>query len=301
MKVLVTGGAGFIGSHTVDLLLEEGHKVSVIDDLSNGKLENLDKRVSFHRADITENNLNAIFKKEKPVAIIHLAAQINLRKSFENPVFDAKVNILGTMNILEMSAKYGIRKIVYSSSAAVYGSPKYLPIDEKHPANPESPYGLSKYAAERFILSFCRKNEMDYTILRYGNVYGPRQDPLGEAGVISIFIEKLLKRENPEIFGDGNQTRDFVFVKDVALANLFALKQGKNEIFNVGSGKETSINQIFENVQKLTGTKFYPVHTEPKKEVRRMAFEISKIKKEGWKPKTMLEDGLKETVNFFRK
>jgi UDP-glucose 4-epimerase len=302
MKVLITGGAGFIGSHTTDLLLKKGYEVAVIDDLSNGKKENIDKRVPFHRDDITEANLEKIFKAEKPEAIMHLAAQISLRKSIENPSLDAKVNILGTMKVLEAMEAAGTKKIIFSSTAAVYGTPLKIMVDENHPINPESPYGLDKYAAEKFIESFCQERNIDYCILRYANVYGPRQDPLGEAGVISIFTEKLLKNQSPSIFGDGNQTRDFVFVKDVALANLAALESGKNQIYNVGTGNETSVNEIFSLIKKFSGSKSTAIHTDPVKEVKRMAFDCSKIEKDlNWKPQTNIEEGLKETVDYFRK
>ena len=301
-KILITGGAGFIGSNTVDLLIEKGFDVCIVDNLSSGKSENINPGARFHDADVSEPGLEKIFMNEKPDVVMHLAAQISLRKSFEDPVNDAKQNILGTMNVLLASVACGARRIVYSSTAAVYGEPVRLPVSEMHPVNPQSPYGLDKYAAERYIEMFGRIHGMEYMILRYSNVYGPRQDPLGEAGVISIFINSLLSGKQPLIFGDGGQTRDFVFVGDIASANMAAAKSSSSGIYNVGTGKETSINELLRTISNLTGSAVEPLHAEALKEVRRMSFDFSKFRKDtGWEPRASLESGLEHTIGYFRK
>lgn len=301
MKVLMTGGAGFIGSHTADILAENGYEIAIIDNLSNGKRENINPAAKFYDSDITKDDIAAIFGRERPDFVIHMAAQISLRKSFENPEEDAKQNILGTMKVLEASASHGVKKIIYSSTAAVYGEPAKIPVDESCLPNPNSPYGLDKYAAEKCIEIFHKLRGIDYSILRYSNVYGPRQDPMGEAGVISIFIGNLLKGKSPEIFGDGSHTRDFVYVKDVAKANLAALVSGRNGIYNVGSGKEISVKMIFDIIKKYSCSDIEPIHGPPVKEVERMKFECSKIRKEmGWSPTTSIEDGIRETLDYFR-
>lgn len=301
MKVLVTGGAGFIGSHTADMLAEKGYEAVIVDNLSNGRRENLSPRAKFYQADITRDDTDEIFRKEKPDFVIHMAAQISLRKSFENPEEDAKQNILGTIRVLEAAASHGVKKIIYSSTAAVYGEPEKIPVSEECPPNPSSPYGIDKYAAEKCIELFHKLKGIDYTILRYSNVYGPRQDPMGEAGVISIFINSMLRNKSPEIFGDGSHTRDFVYVKDVARANIMALLSGKNGIYNVGSGKETSVNDIFGLISRHACPGVEPVYLPPINEVARMIFDCSKIGKDiGWTPTVRIEDGIKETVDYFR-
>ena len=254
MKVIVTGGAGFIGSHTVDLLINKGYDVVIIDNLSTGKKENINSEAKFYDTDIrNEKKLDEIFKKEKPEFVIHLAAQTSVRKSLDQPTYDQDINIRGSINILEMCKKYKVKKIVYSSSAAIYGEPIKLPIDENHSIRPTSPYGVSKYAAELFISSYSHLYDFDYVILRYSNVYGPRQDPEGEAGVVTIFLNNIKNNKPVIIYGDGKQTRDFIFVKDVARANVLVLnKTIKNKIFNISSNTQTSII----NLANLMGTIF---------------------------------------------
>ncbi|MDK2814139.1 MAG: UDP-glucose 4-epimerase [Thermoanaerobacter sp.] len=241
-----------------------------------------------------------ILKKEKPDYVIHQAAQINVQKSIDNPVFDAKVNILGTVNLLECCRKSGVKKIVYASSAAVYGNPEYLPIDEEHRINPISYYGISKHTAEHYFEVYRQLYGLKYTILRYANVYGIRQDPKGEGGVISIFIDKMLKRERPIIFGDGNQTRDFVYVKDVAKANLLALEKGDNEVVNISTGKPTSINELVEIMKKIMNTSSEPIYTEPQKgDIVHSYLDNKKaLDVLGWRPEYSLEEGLKETIEW---
>jgi len=297
MKVLVTGGAGFIGSHLVDEALEEGYDVVTIDNLNNGKLENLNKDAKFYKVDIVDiDNLSLVFEKEKPDYVIHLAAQISLRESLKNPIYDAEQNILGSINILECCRKFNVKKVVYASSAAVYGFPKYLPVDEKHPINPFSPYGVSKHTVEHYLQYYHENFEIGYIILRYSNVYGERQDPLGEAGVIAIFIDKLKKGERPIIFGDGEQTRDFVYAKDVVEANLLALeKETENKVFNISTNTETSVNELFKKIKEIMNSNINPIYKNPIKEVRNIRLDNSLAEKElNWKPKVELNEGLKK-------
>ena len=297
MKVLVTGGAGFIGSHLVDEALEEGYDVVTIDNLNNGKLENLNKDAKFYKVDIVDiDNLSLVFEKEKPDYVIHLAAQISLRESLKNPIYDAEQNILGSINILECCRKFNVKKVVYASSAAVYGFPKYLPVDEKHPINPFSPYGVSKHTVEHYLQYYHENFEIDYIILRYSNVYGERQDPLGEAGVIAIFIDKLKKGERPIIFGDGEQTRDFIYANDVVEANLLALeKETENKVFNISTNIETSVNELFKKIKEIMNSDINPTYEKPIKEVRNIRLDNSLAEKElNWKPKVELNEGLKK-------
>ncbi|WP_019907474.1 SDR family oxidoreductase [Thermoanaerobacter indiensis] len=302
MKVLVTGGTGFIGSHIVDLLIENGHGVVIVDNLSTGKEEFINKKAIFYKKDITDDDLYEIFKKEKPDYVIHQAAQIDVQKSIDNPLFDAKVNILGTVNLLEYCRKSGVKKIVYASSAAVYGNPECLPIDEGHKINPISYYGISKHTPEHYFEVYSQLYGLKYTILRYANVYGIRQDPKGEGGVISIFIDKMLKGERPIIFGDGNQTRDFVYVKDVAKANLLALEKGDNEVVNISTNKPTSINELVDLMNKIMNTSLMPIYAEPRKgDIMHSYLDNKKaLDVLGWRPEYSLEDGLRETIEYYR-
>jgi len=303
MKVLVTGGAGFIGSNIADLLIENGYEVVIVDNLSTGKEEFINKKAIFYKKDITDDDLCEIFKKERPDYVIHQAAQIDVQKSIANPVFDAKVNILGTVNLLECCRKSDVKKVVYASSAAVYGNPEYLPIDERHRINPISSYGISKHTAEHYFEVYSQLYDLKYTILRYANVYGIRQDPKGEGGVISIFIDKMLKGERPIIFGDGKQTRDFVYVKDVAKANLLALKRGDNEVVNISTNKPTSINELVEIMNKIMNTSLKPIYTEPRKGDIIHSYLDNKKALEvlGWTPEYSLEEGLKETIEYYKR
>lgn len=303
MKILVTGGAGFIGSHLVDRLIGEGHKVFVIDNLSSGKRENLNPKAKFYQADIQDQKISNIFKKEKPEIVFHYAAQIDLRKSVEKPIEDAKINILGSLNILENCKKFKIKKIVFASTGgAMYGEAKILPTPEDYPTNPPSPYGIAKLTIEKYLNYYYQIFGLPYVALRLANVYGPRQNSKGEAGVIAIFCDKMLKGEQPIIYGNGEQSRDFVFVDDVAEANILAMKSKKVGIFNIGTGKETDINAIFEKTKKLTGAKCKKIHIPAKiGEQRRSYLDYSRIKKElGWQPKYNFTDGLKKTVDWFK-
>lgn len=304
-KVLVTGGAGFIGSHIVDILIDNGYSIVIVDNLATGNRDNISKKAKFYDADITKPELKKVFEKEKPDFVVHEAAQINVRKSVTEPVFDAESNILGTINLLECCRDFKVKKVVYSGSGgACYGEPEYMPCNEKHPVNPICHYGVSKHAAEHYFFLYKHLYGVDYTILRYSNVYGPRQDPKGEAGVISIFLGKIKSKDTPHIFGDGKQTRDYVYAGDVARANLLALeRKTKSKIFNIGTGKETSVNEIYSLIKSATKTKIEAVHTDPVPgEVRRVALDCSLAAKElGWKPEVDLAAGIKKTVEWFNK
>ena len=303
MRVLVTGGAGFIASHIVDRLVKLNHKVSIVDNLSTGKAVNLNENARFYKCDITNiDELMVVFDLEKPEVVIHHAAQIDIQTSLRKPVFDAKNNIIGTINILECCREFGTRKIIYPSSAAVYGEPKYLPVDEKHEVNPMSFYGISKHTPEHYIKTYALLYGFNYTIFRYANVYGVRQDPKGEGGVVSIFVDKLLNNEAPFIFGNGEQTRDFIYVKDIAEANILALHKGDNEIMNISSNKATSVNELFRVMKNIAGSNLKAIH----KDVREGDIEHSYLEngmakeKLGWKVGFELEDGARETVEYYK-
>ncbi|MCD6422368.1 SDR family oxidoreductase [bacterium] len=302
-KVLISGGAGFIGSHITDLLVEKGYPVVVVDNLCRGTKRNVNPKAKFYQVDILSERLKKIFHQEKPQIVIHQAAQINVRESLADPKKDARINIYGSLNLFQIAGKAGVRKIIYASSGgAIYGDPQELPVKENHPIAPLSPYGVSKYSAELYLRVFSALYGFGYVILRYSNVYGPRQDPKGEAGVISIFAHKMLKGERPVIFGDGKQTRDFVFVKDVARANYLALRYPKNGVFNIGSGKETSVREIFLALKKILKSDIEPEFgLAVPGEVRRIYLDISKARRElGFKPEVNLEDGLRQTINWVK-
>ena len=304
MKVLVTGGAGFIGSHIVDKLVGRGDEVIVIDNLSTGKKENLNAKAKFYEVSITDSKkLEQIFAREKPEFVIHQAAQVDVTRSVKDPVFDAQVNIIGGLNLLEACRKFGVKKIVYGNSGgAGSGEPQYLPVDEKHPIKPLCPYGVSKHTLEHYLEIYSQLHGLKYTSLGYANVYGPRQDPFGEGGVIAIFAHKLIHNEAPKIFGDGEQTRDFVYVGDIADANLLALKKGDNSLFTVGTGEEISINNLFKLMKELCKSKLEAKHVAARKgEIIRSVLSNDRIKKElGWQPGTELKQGLKKTIAFFK-
>ncbi len=304
MRILVTGGAGFIGSHVVDALIERGHEVVVADDLSTGKREHLNPRAKFHRLDIRDaQGLEDVFAAERPEIVNHQAARANVRESMARPVLYAEVNVIGSLNLLELSRKYGVGKFIYASTGgAVYGEPEYLPADESHPINPLDPYGASKHFVEHYLYLYGVNYGLHYTVLRYPNVYGPRQDPYGEAGVVAIFTDQMLEGGQPVINGSGEQERDFVYVGDVAAANIQAMKKGDGQIYNLGWGVGTSINEIFAKLRKITAYERQAVHGPPKLgEVFKVYLEASKAQHElGWVPRVGLDEGMRKTVEYFR-
>ncbi len=303
MRAIVTGGAGFIGSNIVDGLTKNGADVWIVDNLSTGKKENLNNKAEFVKLDIADRNaLEKVFKSVKPEIVFHLAAQIDVRKSVAKPAFDASVNVIGAINVFELSVEYGVKRIVFSSTGgAIYGEPEKLPATEETEVAPLAPYGVSKYCGEQYLNYFKRLFGIERVILRYANVYGPRQDPLGEAGVVAIFTGKILKGANPVIFGDGKQTRDYVYVKDVMRANILAIN-GKEGTYNIGTGIETSVNELVKMFEKVTGKKITPEYAPPRKgEVRRISLSYEKAKKElGFEPEYSLEKGLRETIAWYR-
>ncbi len=301
--VLVTGGAGFIGSHVVDLLLGHGCRVHVVDDLSGGSRDNLNPRAEFHHLDICTPPVPELILRLRPEVIFHLAAQVSVRHSVADPRHDAAVNILGSLNLLEAASKIGLRKFIFSSTGgAIYGEQDYFPADEQHPARPLSPYGVAKLAVDNYLHYYRQEYGLPSVSLRYANVYGPRQDPHGEAGVVAIFTEKLLKGEQPIINGDGGQTRDFVFVEDVARANLLALTTDAQGAINIGTGVETDINELFARLNAITGADRPPRHgpAKPGEQRRSVVAWRRAATLLGWQPSASLEDGLTQTVDFFR-
>ena len=305
MKILITGGAGFIASHLVDALVSNGHDVCVVDNLSTGDICNVNKEAKFYEIDILDSmELKSIFEFEKPDLVSHHAAQTSVRLSEENPTNDVSTNVIGTLNILNLCLNYDVKKIVFPSTCAVYSEPSYLPMDEEHPIDPKSIYGLSKYTAENYIRFFSKSNVLKYTIVRYGNVFGPRQNPLGEAGVVSIFTGQMLNGIQPVIFGDGNKTRDYVFVSDIVRANLNALDEiSDNQIFNLASGKEISDFEIFSSVRNNIGIDVEPNFANIRKgEAKRVSLSIKKANEIlKWKPKVLLDQGVLEVVKTFKK
>ena len=303
MKVLVTGGAGFIGSHVADIFLANGYEVVIVDDLSTGRPTNLNPGAKFYQLDIRSPQLLDIFEQEKPDFVSHHAAQMDVRRSIVQPLFDADVNILGSINMIECARKTGIQRFVYiSTGGAVYGEPEYLPCDENHPINPICQYGASKHTVEHYLYMYQVNYGLNYTVIRYPNVYGPRQDPHGEAGVVAIFTRQMMNGEQVVINGDGEQTRDFVYVGDCAAGNLLAVQKNVNGIFNLGMGRPTSINEIFESLKKITRYQKEPVHGPAKLgETRHIYLDSSKARQVlGWAPTIDLDDGMAKTVEYFK-
>lgn len=303
MKILVTGGAGFIASHITDALISEGHQVTIIDDLSSGFKKNINPKAKFAKVNICDKNLSQIFEKGEFEVINHHAAQMDVRRSVKNPEYDATTNILGTINLLQNCIKYGVKKFMFASTGgAVYGEQEYFPADEKHPTQPRSPYGISKLAVEKYLHFYNTEYGLKYSILRYANIYGPRQNPFGEAGVVAIFSTKLLKGDQPIINGEGVQTRDYVFVGDVVKANLLVLDDEANDIYNIGTGIETDVNQLFHFLNSITEANAEEKHglTAPGEQMRSVITSDKLFDKFGWRTETKIKDGLKATVDHFR-
>jgi UDP-glucose 4-epimerase len=304
LKILVTGGAGFIASQIVDAFIKDGHNVVVVDDLSTGFEKNINPKAKFVKANICDKKLEELFEKEKFDLVNHHAAQMDVRRSVKDPEFDAKTNILGTINLLQNCVKYKVNKFMFSSTGgAIYGEQDYFPADEKHNTQPKSPYGISKLAVEKYLYFYNSEFGLNYSILRYANIYGPRQNPFGEAGVVAIFSTKLLKGEQPIINGSGEQTRDYVFVGDVVKANLLAMKDQNSDIYNVGTTLETNVNELFHLINKITGANKEEKHgpAAAGEQMRSVITSDKMYNKFGWKPSTTLSEGLKHTVDFFRK
>lgn len=303
MKILVTGGAGFIGSNLVDAFIEAGHELVVVDNLYMGRTRNLHPKAKFYLMDIRSAELQRVFELEKIDVVYHQAAQMDVRRSVEDPMFDASVNVSGSLNLLQNSVKHKVQRFIFASTGgAIYGEQDYFPADESHPTRPCSPYGITKLTVEKYLFYFNEVFGLNYTVMRYANVYGPRQNPHGEAGVVAIFIQKMMAGEAPVINGDGTQTRDFVFVGDVVRANLFALEKARNDIFNVGTGIETNVNQIFQGLNTHIGRGTPEEHGPAKEgEQQRSVISYEKTKSQlGWEPVVTLHDGLNKTVDYFR-
>lgn len=302
MKVLVTGGAGFIGSHVTDAYIEAGFDVVVVDNLSSGRRDYLNPRARFYEMDIRDPDLGEVFEKERPEVLNHHAAQSSVTASVADPGHDADVNITGTLNLLALGKEFGARKFVFASTGgAIYGNPEYIPADEEHPTRPISPYGIGKMAGELYA-RFYASAGIAPAILRYANVYGPRQDPHGEAGVIAIFSNAMLAGNPPTIFGDGAQTRDFVYVGDAARANLLATRSEISDTANIATGVETTVNEIFRQIAALADFHEDAEYAPPREgDVYRIALDNSQAKSWlGWTPSTPLEEGLRKTVQWFR-
>ena len=299
---LVTGGAGFIGSHLVDRLIEEEFRVVVVDNLSTGKLKNLNPAAIFHHVDITDPLVADVFQREQPDLVFHLAAQVSVSSSAQDPINDCQINVVGTLRLLEAARRCGIEKFIFASSGGtLYGDPEVNPCSEDRPITPVSPYGMSKYQGELQLELYRRLYLLRYTTLRYGNVYGPRQDPHGEAGVVAIFSQAMLEGRQPQIFGDGEQSRDFVYVDDVVEANLNAIGRGDGMALNIGTGQGTSINSIFRLLQGIIGYRWPAEHGPARAgDVYQIHLENSKAAQElGWMPQASLEEGLLRTVEYF--
>ncbi len=309
--VLVTGGAGFIGSHLADRLLAESYRVISVDDLTTGRIANLSeargygKEFTFFNMDVRADGLLQLFERHRPEIVFHLAAQSGVRPSLEDPVNDASINVMGLLNVLECAVRTGVGKVIYAASGGtIYGEPKRLPAKEAtaQGSHPLSPYGISKKVSVDYLSFYQRYRSLDFTALALGNVYGPRQDPYGEAGVIAIFASKMLAEEAPTIFGDGNQTRDYVFIDDTVHAFVRAIDKGSGKLVNIGTGLESSVNHVYRLLADIIGFPGEPAHGPlPPGELRRSALDISAASSAiAWKPWTHLEDGLAETVAFLK-
>jgi UDP-glucose 4-epimerase len=305
MKIMVTGGAGFIGSHVVDVLVDAGHDVVVVDSLwerGGGKVEHINPQARFYKIDIRDKSLVEVFEKEQPDVICHLAAQHSVKISVDDPVHDADVNILGLINLLNCATRFKTRKIIFAGSGATYGVVDQMPVREDTPQRPVSPYGITKMATEHYLRVWKDLHGLDYTLLRYGNVYGPRQDPKGEAGVIAIFTKAILCNEPVRIDWDGEQQKDYVFVKDVARANLMALEQGSGEAFCIATEQGVSVNALYRGLVGIIGHEVKVIRA-PKRpgDIYLTYFDCSKARQQlGWQAETSLPEGLRLTVEYFK-
>ncbi|MES0488505.1 MAG: NAD-dependent epimerase/dehydratase family protein [Leptospirales bacterium] len=304
MNILVTGGAGFIGSHIVDYLVEDGHKVAVLDNLSAGMEKNVNSAAMFFKADINDVSfVNKVFSDWKPDIVYHMAAQIDVRISMNDPVFDADQNILGSLRLLECCKKHKVKKVIFASTGgAIYGEQEYYPANENHPVNPVSPYGIAKLTVEKYLYYYKVQYGLSYVSLRYANVYGPRQNSKGEAGVVAIFAQKLLNKEPAVINGDGKQTRDFVFVHDIAKYNRLAIQHDIEGIFNIGTGVETTVNEIYTEIAAAAGIDTPPQHAKaiPGEQERSSINGDRAVVRFGVKPEVSVSEGIENTVQWFK-
>ena len=305
MRILVTGGAGFIGSHTVDALVAAGaHEVAVIDDLSAGKRDQVNLGVRFHQADIRDGaEVGRIIAREQPEVMVHFAAQMDVRRSVADPAFDAQVNLVGFLNLMEAARRHGLRRVVFSSTGgAIYGEQDAFPADESHPCRPVSPYGVAKFSTESYLFFYKAQYGIDYAAMRYANVYGPRQDPHGEAGVVAIFCGRLLEGKPATIFGDGEQTRDYVYVGDVVRANLAAVSAPVTGPINIGTGIETSVNRLYGTLAAAAEIDRPPAYApaRPGEQSRSVISAVRAGRELGWHPEVALEEGLRRTFRFFQ-
>lgn len=306
-KAIVTGGAGFIGSNLADKLIEEGNKVVVVDNLSTGKRDNLNPEAKFYEMDIRDDKVFDVFSKEKPDVVFHYAAQIDVRKSVKDSRKDAEINVVGSLNVLEACRKSEVNKFIFASTGgAMYGDTDKIPTPETHIEKPESPYGAAKSSVEKYLNFYGKNFGLDWKALRYSNVYGPRQDPKGEAGVVAIFMGNLLENKVPAIYGSGDQTRDFLFVEDAVRAALLAAEKEdlkEHPVYNISTGKEIAVNELYEKVNQFFENRVSPEYREERKgEQKRSSLDFSKAKKNlGWEPKLYLNEGLKNTAEWFKK
>jgi len=304
VRILVTGGAGFIGSNVVDRFVQLGHEVAVFDDLSSGFREFVHPQAKFYAGDLADAGaVDACVADFRPETVHHHAAQIDVRKSVSDPVRDARINVLGSIGLLQACTRHGARKVVYASTGgALYGEGRQLPATEDHPVNPESPYGASKHTVEHYLYMWRVLHGLDFTVLRYPNIYGPRQNPHGEAGVNAIFIGLMLEGKRPRIFGDGNAVRDYLFVSDVVDANVRALDQGGGEIVNLGTGVGTSVNDIVRELKVILNFREDAIYDAPRPgEIQRIYLDASRAKRVlGWEPKVSFAEGLRRTVEWTR-
>ncbi len=302
-KILVTGGAGFIGSHLTDKLIQNGHKVLIIDNLSTGFKEHINPKAKFYQMDIRSAALDKILEKEQPEAVFHLAAQVDVRKSLEDPNLDVEINISGSINVLKSCIKHKVQRVLFASTGgAIYGEQEYFPADERHPVFPISPYGVAKLTVEKYLHCFYENFGLNYACLRLANVYGPRQNPKGDQGVVAIFCGKLLNGEQVTIYGDGKQTRDYVFVDDVVNAFVLALEFSKSEVFNIGTGIETNVNQLYEILAEKVGSNSNMVYgPERLGEQKRSVIDFAKAKRElNWEPRVNLKEGLEKSIQYYQ-
>lgn len=304
MKVLLTGGAGFIGSHLCDALIARGDRVAVVDNLSTGKRANLNPQASFHETDIRDAAaLEEVFAKERPEAVDHHAAQTDVRRSMSDPAFDAQVNVLGLIHLLHLCVQYKVRKVLFASSSAAYPESDRLPLREDHRVRPLSAYGLTKSVGEQYLRLYQEAHGLNFTAFRYGNVFGPRQDPHGEAGVVAIFSTQMLTGAQPTLFGDGRKTRDYIYVEDVVSANLTALDgAGDGEVFNLGWGKEVTDFEVFDRIRRRLGVRVEPRYAPQRPgELTRIALDSSKARAQlAWAPRVPFEEGIRRAVDYYR-